>query len=91
MWDMSELSISELLYMYVQNDQRRIWKVPNIGYNIRGDAHDSSFIIIHCILASKYIIDGSFVSFILMFPNYIALNLQCCIALVEMVLFKKIF
>lgn len=69
----------------------RIRKVPNIGCNIQGDAHDSCFIIIHCILASKYIIDGSFVSFILMFPNYIALNLQCCIALVEMVLFKKIF
>lgn len=69
----------------------RIWKVPNIGHNIRGDARDPSFVIIHCILASKYIIDGSFVSFLLMFPNYIVLNLQCCIALVEMVLFKKIF
>lgn len=41
----------------------RIWKVSNIGH-IWGDARDPSFVIIHCILASKYIIDGSFVSFL---------------------------
>lgn len=65
MRDMSELCISEWPHMYVQNVQRETRKVSNMGHNPWGDAHDPTFGIIICILASKYIIDGSCISFLI--------------------------